>query len=173
MVFDSGTARNRVRVPWDGRCRSKMPREYPEYPIVGVGAVVLVDDKVLLVKRAFPPSKGKWSIPGGVPKPGEPLVDAVLRELYEETNIKGRVIGLIDVEEYIERDVEGRVRYHYVLLDFLIEPLGEIKPRASTDALDARFWMISEALKLDLSISTRKLLSKIEQYKGNPPILPI
>lgn len=151
-----------------------MPREYPEYPIVGVGAVVIVDNKILLVRRASPPGKGKWSIPGGVPEVGEKLKDAVLRELYEETGVKGRVLGLIDVEEYIEYDKENKVRYHYVLLDFLVEPVDEAKPRASTDALEARFWNIDQALEtLELTISTRKLLLKIKQYKGSLPLLKV
>lgn len=152
----------------------RMPREYPEYPIVGVGAVVLIDGRVLLVRRAYPPGKGKWSIPGGLPEVGERLRDAVLRELYEEAGVKGRVLGLIDVEEYIEYDEGGRVRYHYVLLDFLVEPMGRVEPKASTDALEARFWSIDRALKmLELTVSTRKLLLKIKQYKGRPPLLEV
>jgi len=151
-----------------------MPREYPEHPIVGVGAVVIVDNKILLVRRASPPGKGKWSIPGGVPEVGEKLKDAVLRELYEETGVKGRVLGLIDVEEYIEYDKENKIRYHYILLDFLVEPVDEVKPKASTDALEALFWNIDQALEtLELTSSTRKLLLKIKQYKGNLPLLKI
>jgi len=151
-----------------------MSREYPEYPIVGVGAVVIVDDKILLVRRASPPGRGKWSIPGGVPEVGEKLRDAVLRELYEETGVKGRVLGLIDVEEYIEYDKENKIRYHYVLLDFLVEPVDKAKPKASTDALEAQFWNIDQALEtLELTISTRKLLLKIKQYKGSPPLLKV
>ena len=147
-----------------------MPREYPEYPIVGVGAVVLRDNKILLVKRGYPPGKGKWSIPGGVPEVGESLKDAVLRELYEETGIEGRVKGVVFVGEYIERDENGRVRYHYVLVDFLVEPVGG-RLRASTDAVDVGFFELSEALKLELTSSTRKLVEKLSRSK--PVLLPL
>ena len=151
-----------------------IPREYPDYPMVGVGAVVIVNGKILLVKRASPPGRGRWSIPGGVPEVGEKLKDAVLRELYEETGVRGRVLGLIDVEEYIEYDKEDKVRYHYVLLDFLVEPIGEVEPKASSDALEARFWSIEYALKsLELTISTRKLLAKIKRYRDKPILLEV
>ena len=139
-------------------------RIYPSYPLVGVGAVVLVGNKVLLVKRAAPPGKGKWSIPGGLVEVGEKLRDAVLRELHEETGITGNVVGLIDVFEYIELDNNSNVKYHYILLDFLVKP-NSMNIRASSDVLDARFYSIEYALReLELTKTTRKLLEKIDKY---------
>ncbi len=139
-------------------------RIYPSHPLVGVGAVVLVGDNVLLVKRAAPPGKGKWSIPGGLVEVGEKLGDAVLRELYEETGVTGSVVGLIDVFEYIELDSNGNVRYHYILLDFLVKP-NNMNVRASSDVLDARFYSIDYALReLELTKTTRRLLEKIKRH---------
>ncbi len=136
-------------------------RVYPSHPLIGVGAVVLTSGKILLVKRASPPGKGKWSIPGGLVEVGEPLVRAVLRELYEETMVKGEVVGLVDVFEYIEFNSSGRAKYHYVILDFLVEPHNtDIK--ASSDVVDAGFYDLDYAIsKLTLTKTTKRLLNKI------------
>ncbi len=138
-----------------------MKRRYPKHPLVGVGAVVLVNGKVLLVRRATPPGKGKWSIPGGLVEVGESLGDAAVRELYEETSVRARPIGVIDVEEYIERDMEGKVVYHYVIIDVLVKPIGKLEPHPQSDALEVRLFNISDALKLELTSSTRRFLSKL------------
>ena len=143
-----------------------MRRRYPSHPLVGVGAVVLDGDKVLLVRRAAPPGKGKWGIPGGLVELGETIGEAAVRELYEETGVKGKPVGVIDVEEYIERDQNGRVVYHYVIIDVLVEPLGEVSLEARSDALEARFYGIEEALGLELTSSTRRFLNKLLTYRG-------
>lgn len=100
-----------------------MSREYPRYPLVGVGAIVIKNSEILLIRRGAEPNRGKWSIPGGMVEPGEDPDKAALRELQEETGIIGRVISLFGIYQYIERDKEGRVKYHFLLLDYLIEPL--------------------------------------------------
>ncbi|ADN51163.1 NUDIX hydrolase [Vulcanisaeta distributa] len=134
-----------------------MSREYPRYPLVGVGAIVIKNGEILLIRRGAEPNKGKWSIPGGMVEPGEDPDKAALRELREETGIIGRVIGLFGIYQYIERDKEGRVKYHFLLLDYLIEPISG-EPRASSDAMELRFIELKEALNLDLTDTARQLI---------------
>lgn len=142
-----------------------MAREYPAYPLAGVGAVVLKGTQILLIRRGSNPGRGKWSIPGGMVEPGEVPEDAVLRELEEETGLLGRVRGLFGVYNYVERDLNGRVRYHFIILDYLVEPIGgELRP--STDALEARFVELAEAHSLDLTETTKSLINDLVKYGG-------
>lgn len=98
-------------------------REYPERPIVGVGGVVVAGDgRVVLIRRKYEPLKGQWSLPGGGVELGETLVDAVAREVAEETGLVVRVGPVVDVFDRITRDAAGRVSYHYVLVDYLCWP---------------------------------------------------
>ena len=99
-------------------------RKYPDRPVVGVGGVVLRDGAVLLVKRAREPLAGQWSLPGGAVELGETLEQAVVRELQEETGLSVRVLGFVEAFERITRDEAERLRYHYVLLDYLCEPVS-------------------------------------------------
>ncbi|MFQ5970750.1 MAG: NUDIX hydrolase [Alphaproteobacteria bacterium] len=92
-------------------------RQYPDRPFVGVGVVVLKDDAVLLIRRGKPPRLGEWSLPGGAQRLGETVEEAALREVREETGISLALMGLIDVVDSISHDDEGRVRYHYTLVD--------------------------------------------------------
>lgn len=134
--------------------------EYPPFPQVGVGAIVLEDKKILLVKRRNPPGAGKWSVPGGHLKLGESIYSAAIRELHEETGIDGEAIGIINVDEYVEDD--GRIRFHYVLIDVLIKsktPLGAARPGG--DVEQVRMVELEEALKMNLTKSTRSLIRKI------------
>lgn len=140
-----------------------MGREYPEHPLIGVGAVVLNGAEILLIRRGASPGRGKWSVPGGLLEVGEGPEEAVVRELEEEAGLKGRVLGLFGVYKYIERDAEDRVKYHFILLDYLVEPIGG-SLRAATDALEARFFQLEEAAALDLTETARELISDLLRY---------
>ena len=113
-------------------------------PIVGVGAVVIDTDRVLLIKRAHEPLKGQWSLPGGRVELGETLEQAVAREVREETGLDVQVGPIVEVLDRIMRDADGRVDYHFVLVDFVCRPSGGILCGAS-DA-DAAEWVPLDAL---------------------------
>ncbi|MFB0506759.1 MAG: NUDIX hydrolase [Thermodesulfobacteriota bacterium] len=136
-----------------------MKREYPNHPIIGVGAIIIRGEEVLLARRGKEPGYGKWSIPGGAVKLGESLEEAVVREVSEEVNLAVRVGGVVEVLERIFRDPEGRVQYHYVLVDFLCEHvLGEGKP--SSDALEVQWVPVSEISCHGLPGKTKKVIQK-------------
>lgn len=110
-------------------------RTYPDRPIVGVGAVILGERGVLLVKRDKDPGKGLWSVPGGLVELGETQVEAVKREVLEETGLRVEVLRLIDTYDLIERDEAGRVVFHYVINHYLTREVdGPQEPRAETEA---------------------------------------
>ncbi len=113
-------------------------REYPDHPILGVGAIIIDGDRVLLVRRAKEPLKGQWSIPGGAVEVGEALLEALAREIREETGLEVRPRRVLEVFDRILRDPDGRVRYHYVLVDYLCERAGG-EARAASD-VDAAEW---------------------------------
>ena len=118
-------------------------REYPDKPVCGVGVVCLKDDQVLLVKRAKPPITWQWSIPGGGQELGETTREAALRELKEETGVDAELIGLIDVIDTVREDEEGRIQFHYTLVDFAaIWTSGEAL--ADDDVSDAQWVHLSD-----------------------------
>jgi 8-oxo-dGTP diphosphatase len=113
-------------------------RQYPERPIVGVGAVIVDDGKVVLIRRKYEPLKGHWSLPGGMVEIGETLEAALTREMLEETGLVVDVGPVIEVFDRITCDEEQRVRYHFVLIDYLCWPsAGSL--RAGSD-VDAAIW---------------------------------
>ena len=114
------------------------PREYPDRPIVGVGGVVVDDGKVLLVRRRYEPLKGHWSLPGGMVEIGETLEAALTRELLEETGLVVDVGPVIEVFDRITPDEDHRIRYHFVLIDYLCWTGGGAL-RAGSD-VDAAIW---------------------------------
>jgi 8-oxo-dGTP diphosphatase len=106
-----------------------MKRDYPDRPIIGVGAVIVSCDRALLVRRATEPLKGEWSVPGGALELGENLRDGAAREALEETGLQVEVAEVLDVFDSIFTDDDGRTQYHYVLIDFLCRPQpGEAIP---------------------------------------------
>ena len=116
-----------------------MRREYPEAPIVGVGAVVIDGTKVLLVRRGREPLKGEWSLPGGALELGETLQQGVVREVLEETGLMVAPGGILEILDRITPDeTSGRVRYHYVLIDFVCHVTGGALC-AGTDAEEVRW----------------------------------
>lgn len=120
-----------------------MIREFPDRPIVGVGAVVVQDGRALIVKRAHEPRKGEWSLPGGIVELGETLVDAVRRELKEETGLEVEVGEVVEVFDRVHR-LENRVRYHFVIVDYLCRPIGGTL-EAGDDAADVA-WVSSDEI---------------------------
>lgn len=115
-----------------------MQREFPAAPLVGVGAVVIKAGRVLLVRRGREPLKGHWSLPGGLVELGERLLDAVIREVREETGLEVEPIELVEVLDRIHRE-ENRVRFHYIIADYLCRVTGG-KLQAASDA-DAVRWV--------------------------------
>jgi ADP-ribose pyrophosphatase YjhB (NUDIX family) len=120
-------------------------REYPDYPRVGVGAVVLHEGRVLLVRRGRPPSVGRWTLPGGLVELGETTAEAVRREISEECSIEIRVVGIAGMLDRIVRDAEGRIRYHYVLVDYLAYA-GSDRVVAGSDA-DECCWVALDRIE--------------------------
>ena len=100
------------------------PRRYPPRPVVGVGAVIVDDGRVVLIKRKYEPLAGQWSLPGGTLEIGESLEAGVAREMREETGLEVAVGPVVDVFDRILLDTDGRVRYHFVLIDYLCRPIG-------------------------------------------------
>jgi 8-oxo-dGTP diphosphatase len=136
-----------------------MKREYPESPLVGVGAVIVQNHSVLLIRRAQPPLLGEWSLPGGVLECGETLREAVVREAREETGLVVETDDLLGVYERLIRDDEGRLRYHYVLIDFLCRPVGG-DLNAGSDAADVRWFIRDELPTLNLADDTNDVVLK-------------
>jgi 8-oxo-dGTP diphosphatase len=119
-------------------------KAYPERPVVGVGAVVLDGDRVLLIKRGHEPLKGQWSLPGGGVEIGETLERAIAREVREETGLDVEVGPIIDVLDRITQDAVGKVEHHFVLVDFVCQAIGGVLGGAS-DA-DAAEWVHVDSL---------------------------
>jgi 8-oxo-dGTP diphosphatase len=129
-----------------------LQREYPPAPLVGVGAVIVHDGRVLLVQRATEPARGRWSIPGGLIELGESLSEALVREVREETGLEVEPLELVELLDRVHRD-SGRVRYHYVIADYLCRVVGGSLSAAS-DAAAVRWveraeWNSHSALVLD------------------------
>ncbi len=121
-----------------------MAREFPDSPVVGVGAVIVQDGRVLIIKRAHEPRQGEWSLPGGRVELGETLVDATRREIKEETGLDVDVGALIELFDRVHRR-DGQVQYHFVIADFLCTPCGGTLT-AADDALDVA-WVTPEELE--------------------------
>ncbi len=136
-----------------------MQREFPEVPLVGVGAIIIEDSRVLLVKRAHPPLQAEWSIPGGVLEVGELVREAAIREAREETGLIVEPSGLLGVYDRILRNPEQRVQYHYVLIDFLCRRVaGDLS--AASDAAEVRWYTREELPALRLAEDTLDVIAK-------------
>jgi len=128
---------------------------------VGVGAVVIKDGKVLLVKRRNPPSANKWSLPGGHVEPGEGILEAAVRELEEETGVIGKPLGIIDLTDLFVMNEKGELATRYVIIDVLVKPISMESLSPSSDALEAALVPIDRVLEMDLTPSTRRFFEKL------------
>ena len=136
-----------------------MQREFPEVPLVGVGAIIIEGPRVVLVKRAHPPLQAQWSIPGGVLEVGELVREAVVREAREETGLTVEPSELLGVYDRILRDPQQRVQYHYVLIDFLCRRVaGELA--AASDAAEVQWFTRDELTALRLADDTLEVITK-------------
>jgi len=137
-------------------------RLYPSQPLVGVGVVIVCNGKILLEKRKKEPGKGKWSIPGGLVELGESLEQTVIREVHEETCLKVEKPELIDVVENINIDENGRVKYHFVMIDYFVKLKGgKLKP--ADDASELTWVALKEVEDYDLSKRFREFFHKNQQ----------
>jgi len=151
-----------------------LKREYPPRPIIGVGAVIMRTDQVLLVRRGSEPGKNQWSVPGGLVELGETVHETVVREVKEETNLDVEVYGLIDVVNNIVHDKEGKLRFHFVILDFFALRKGG-KLQAGSDVREVKWVPLSQVKKLNLTGIFRDFLErnqeKMQQFATNATAL--
>jgi 8-oxo-dGTP diphosphatase len=137
-------------------------RLYPERPMVGVGILIRRGDRYLLIKRAADPDAGLWSIPGGLVEVGERAADAAVREAREETGLDVEVVEILGVVDKIIRE-GGRVKFHFVIVDYLAEPRGGAL-EASSDALDAVWVGAEDFPRYELSSTLVELLRRVGLY---------
>ena len=151
-------------------------RSFPDRPVVGVGAVIFDGSTVLLVKRGHAPLKGDWSLPGGAVELGETLEAAVVREIREETGLDVAVQSLVEAVDRIHHAADGRVEYHYVVVDFLCRPSNTSKtsntaalPCAGSDADEVRWVPLEKLAAYHLSSAARAVIDKALELSVRKP----
>jgi len=140
-----------------------MSREYPQSPVVSVAAVVLHEDRVLLVRRGQPPAEGEWNIPGGVVELGETCRRAAQREVFEETKLDVDLWDVVDVVDKVVTDASGRIKYHYVIIDYLATVRKDspaIHLQASDDIVDAQWVPIDQIDRFNLHPQLLEVIRK-------------
>jgi 8-oxo-dGTP diphosphatase len=148
-----------------------LQRRYPTKPLVGVGAVIIRENHILLIKRGKPPAEGYWSIPGGAVELGETLASALCREIKEECNLDIEIGPPVAVLDSILRDDDKKVLYHYALVDFWVNSVRG-KLVCSSDAQEARWIPLSEVPSLKLTSGLLALLDYLGCSEGQAPIEP-
>ena len=137
-------------------------RSYPAAPILGVGAIIVHEGRVVVIRRANEPLKGEWSIPGGRVELGETVAQAVVREAREETGLEVEPVTLVEIFDRITRDEEGKTKFHYVLLDYLCHVRGG-DLRAGGDATEVRLLAAEELDAFPIRDFTRQVIRKALQ----------
>jgi len=148
-------------------CQQSMKRDYPERPIIAVGAVIIESNRFVLVQRGTEPHKGEWTIHGGMLECGESLREAVVREAKEETSLTVEPIALVEVFERIIRNSEGQIKFHYIIIDYLCRAIGGTL-RAAQDAADARWLSESDLNGLQVTEGTIEVLNKARLASHTP-----
>jgi 8-oxo-dGTP diphosphatase len=139
-------------------------RRYPARPILGVGAIIVQRNRVLLVERARSPLKGYWSLPGGVLETGELLEDGIKREVLEETGLTVKPVRIVEVFERILRDARGVAEYHYVLIDYLCRVTGG--KLAPADDVSRAEWVARNGLsRYKITEGTRPVVERVLRGK--------
>jgi 8-oxo-dGTP diphosphatase len=139
-----------------------LKRLYPNQPIIGVGAVIIRNGKILLEKRKGEPGRDKWTIPGGLVELGESAEQTVMREVKEETNLEVEQPKLIDVVNNITLDEDGRIKYHFVIVDYFVKLKGGTL-KAADDAAELRWVKFSEVENYDLTKSFKEFFQRNRQ----------
>ena len=134
-------------------------REYPQRPIVGLGAAILSPQGIVLIKRGNPPRLGAWSLPGGAQDLGETVKEGIIREVKEETGLDVKVLEIIDVIDSINRDPDGQIKYHYTLVDACVIVTGGTL-QASSDAMDAQWFSLAQIADLNLWSETNRIIKR-------------
>lgn len=146
-------------------------RLYPKQPVVGVGAVIICDGKILLERRKNEPGKGRWSIPGGLVELGESIEEAAIREVLEETSLEVEEPVLIDVVDGVTRDENGDIKYHFVIVDYFVKLKGGV-PKASSDAAELEWAQLNNVEKYDLTKTIREFFNrnseKLKKLESRP-----
>ncbi|HEY0605523.1 MAG TPA: NUDIX domain-containing protein [Herpetosiphonaceae bacterium] len=141
-----------------------MPREYPTSPLIGVGAVIWRADRVLLIRRGKPPRENEWSLPGGRQELGETVAEAARREAREETGLAITVRDVVAVVDLIDRDADGRVQFHYTLIDVLAEwQSGEAV--AADDAAEVAWVTLDELPRYSLWSETERVIRLADERR--------
>ena len=143
-----------------------MSTQYPKKPVVGVGAIILDGDKILLEKRKNDPGKGQWAVPGGLVDLGESTEQAVIREVKEETGLEVYEPRLVDVVNYVSFGEGGAIMYHFVIIDYLVT-IKSGKPKAASDAADLKWVPFNEVEEYELTESFRLFFRRNRQKLEN------